>query len=83
MSIKKDKLLTALFDELKAEYRKLSPSERESWVLKTKEEFSANIVSMQQHVSEVEYGEHVEGLYCSGRDSHSRAFPSFVPHYKG
>ena len=62
MNIKKDKLLTALFDELKAEYRKLSPSERESWVLKTKEEFSANIASMQQHVSEVEYGEHVEGL---------------------
>lgn len=83
MTAKMDKILTKLFDELEAEYRKLSPCERETWVLKIKEEFSANIKSIQQHVNEVEYGEHIEGLYFFGRDSlQHRPFPSPFSAYK-
>jgi len=58
-----EKTLDKFFDVLENDMRSMSTSERKEAFEKLTQVFNDKIVELKRHQSEVEYGQHVEGLH--------------------
>jgi len=82
MSKTQEFLPERIFIELAKEYKKLPPTERSGFLQKLKDQFAASVDEIGRHITEVEYGEHIEGLYFNDRESLRHDRPYGLP-YKG
>ncbi len=59
----KSKYLDKFFDSLRSDLRAMTPDERTRALQDLKAAFNQRVEDLNRYQSEVEYGQHVEGLY--------------------
>lgn len=71
------KKLNKLLDDFHLEIRSKSPIEKEEEFKNLEAEFTKAVLDVKNHISEVEYGQHVEGIYDIHIDNY------YGPKFKG
>ena len=66
--------LDKLFDALETDVRRLSPDEKAQTYETLTSAFNEKLTDMKRHQSEIEYGQHVEGLYGINAGETSRYY---------